>query len=102
MTQSLLLKNSVFVFTSFWYLNEVIFIISSLLILKRKIIKSHLSKQNDPKTCQKCGIFAGVNSGGTAKVTLDLIQSLPKDENVCIVYIVCDRGDRYLSSDLFI
>ncbi|WP_420601681.1 cysteine synthase CysM [Flagellimonas sp.] len=44
------------------------------------------------------GIFAGVSSGGAATVALKLAQSL---ESGVIVSIVCDRGDRYLSSDLF-
>ncbi|WP_299485240.1 cysteine synthase CysM [uncultured Allomuricauda sp.] len=45
------------------------------------------------------GIFAGVSSGGAATVALRLANSL---ENGTIVSIVCDRGDRYLSSDLFL
>ncbi|MEX0315849.1 MAG: cysteine synthase CysM [Allomuricauda sp.] len=45
------------------------------------------------------GIFAGVSSGGAAAVALRLANSL---ESGIIVSIVCDRGDRYLSSDLFV
>lgn len=45
------------------------------------------------------GIFAGVSSGGAAAVALRLASTLEKGT---IVSIVCDRGDRYLSSDLFI
>ncbi|MGX1930287.1 cysteine synthase CysM [Flagellimonas sp. 2504JD4-2] len=44
------------------------------------------------------GIFAGVSSGGAATVALRLASSL---QSGTIVSIVCDRGDRYLSSDLF-
>ncbi len=44
------------------------------------------------------GIFAGMSSGGGASAALRLAQEL--DEGV-IVFIACDRGDRYLSSDLF-
>lgn len=44
------------------------------------------------------GIFAGMSSGGAAAVALRLSAEL--DLGV-IVFIVCDRGDRYLSSDLF-
>ena len=44
------------------------------------------------------GIFAGVSSGGAATVALRLAETL---ESGTIVSIVCDRGDRYLSSDLF-
>ena len=44
------------------------------------------------------GIFAGMSSGGAASAAVKLAQSL---EEGIIVSIVCDRGDRYLSSDLF-
>ena len=44
------------------------------------------------------GIFAGMSSGGAASAALRLAQEL---ESGLIVFIACDRGDRYLSSDLF-
>lgn len=44
------------------------------------------------------GIFAGMSSGGAAAAALKLAGQLDKGVIVCIV---CDRGDRYLSSDLF-
>lgn len=44
------------------------------------------------------GIFAGVSSGGSIAAALHLSDEL---ENAVIVAIVCDRGDRYLSSGLF-
>ncbi|UFH48350.1 cysteine synthase CysM [Pseudomonas sp. KNUC1026] len=44
------------------------------------------------------GIFCGVSSGGAVAGMLRLNQEL---ENAVIVAIVCDRGDRYLSSGLF-
>jgi cysteine synthase B len=44
------------------------------------------------------GIFSGMSSGGAATVALRLAAQL--DHGV-IVSIICDRGDRYLSSDLF-
>lgn len=44
------------------------------------------------------GIFAGMSSGGAAAAALQLCEEL--DEGI-VVSIVCDRGDRYLSSDLF-
>jgi cysteine synthase B len=44
------------------------------------------------------GIFAGMSSGGQAAAALKLANEL--DAGV-IVFICCDRGDRYLSSDLF-
>ena len=47
---------------------------------------------------QEEGIFSGMSSGGAATAALRLASSL---EEGVIVSIVCDRGDRYLSSDLF-
>lgn len=44
------------------------------------------------------GIFAGMSSGGGASAAIRLAQEL--DHGV-LVFIACDRGDRYLSSDLF-
>jgi len=44
------------------------------------------------------GIFAGMSSGGAAYAALKLADEL---ESGVIVFVVCDRGDRYLSSDIF-
>ncbi|PHS62229.1 MAG: cysteine synthase B [Thalassobium sp.] len=44
------------------------------------------------------GIFCGVSSGGSVAGALRLAQTL---ENATIVAIICDRGDRYLSSGVF-
>ena len=47
----------------------------------------------------ECGIFAGMSSGGAALAAVQLAQEL--NEEALLVCILCDRGDRYLSSDLF-
>ncbi|MGB8705596.1 MAG: cysteine synthase CysM [Gillisia sp.] len=44
------------------------------------------------------GIFAGMSSGGAAAAAIKVCAEL---EEGVVVSIVCDRGDRYLSSDLF-
>ena len=44
------------------------------------------------------GIFSGMSSGGAAVVALRIAEQIDKG---IIVSIICDRGDRYLSSDLF-
>lgn len=46
----------------------------------------------------KEGIFAGISSGGGLYTALKLSQEV---ENAVIVTIVCDRGDRYLSTGVF-
>ena len=43
-------------------------------------------------------IFSGMSSGGAAFAAIELARGLTEG---IIVFIVCDRGDRYLSSDLF-
>ena len=44
------------------------------------------------------GIFCGISSGGAVTAALQLSRQL---ENAVIVTIICDRGDRYLSTGLF-
>ncbi len=44
------------------------------------------------------GIFCGISSGGAVAAALRLSQEV---ENAVIVAIICDRGDRYLSTDVF-
>jgi cysteine synthase B len=59
--------------------------------------------QNDAENTTRAlaaqeGIFAGVSSGGAVFAALQLIKSL---ENAVVVVIICDRGDRYLSTGVF-
>jgi cysteine synthase B len=44
------------------------------------------------------GIFCGISSGGALSVALRISQQV---QNATIVFIVCDRGDRYLSTGVF-
>ena len=44
------------------------------------------------------GIFAGMSTGGACSAAIKLAQQQKKG---VIVFIACDRGDRYLSSELF-
>lgn len=44
------------------------------------------------------GIFCGISAAGACEVALRLSEQL---ENATIVFIVCDRGDRYLSTGVF-
>ena len=44
------------------------------------------------------GIFCGISSGGAVAAALQLSSQV---ENAVIVTIICDRGDRYLSTDIF-
>lgn len=44
------------------------------------------------------GIFGGISSGGACEVALRVARQV---ENATIVFVVCDRGDRYLSTGVF-
>ena len=44
------------------------------------------------------GIFSGISSGGAVAAALRLSQEV---QNAVIVMIICDRGDRYLSTGVF-
>jgi cysteine synthase B len=44
------------------------------------------------------GIFCGISAGGALVVALRMARQV---ENATIVFIVCDRGDRYLSTGVF-
>jgi len=56
------------------------------------------AKEMTIKLAKQEGIFAGMSSGGAAAAAIRLCEEL---EEGIVVSIVCDRGDRYLSSDLF-
>jgi cysteine synthase B len=47
---------------------------------------------------RKEGIFAGISSGGACAVALRIAREV---ENATIVFIICDRGDRYLTTGVF-
>jgi cysteine synthase B len=44
------------------------------------------------------GLFAGISAAGACWVALQIAQQV---DNATIVFIVCDRGDRYLSTGVF-
>lgn len=57
------------------------------------------AKQMTRRLAKEEGIFCGMSSGGAVHAAVELAATL---ESGVIVCIICDRGDRYLSSDLFI
>ncbi len=56
------------------------------------------AEETTRQLAQQEGIFCGVSSGGALAASLKLSQGL---EDAIIVSIVCDRGDRYLSTGIF-
>lgn len=61
-------------------------------------VSSDRAKEVTRMLAEEEGIFAGISSGGAMSSALKIAEEL---EEGIIVSIVCDRGDRYLSSDLF-
>lgn len=60
---------------------------------------SEIEAQNMAKRLAKEeGVFAGMSSGGAVAIALKLAKQIKKG---VIVAIICDKGDRYLSSNLF-
>lgn len=56
------------------------------------------AKATTQRIAKEAGVFAGMSSGGSVFCALKVAASINKG---VIVAIICDRGDRYLSSDLF-
>lgn len=56
------------------------------------------AKEMARRLAKEEGVFSGMSSGGAVATALKLISDL--DDGV-VVCIICDRGDRYLSTDLF-
>ena len=56
------------------------------------------AEQMTRRLAREEGIFAGISSGGATAVALRISMEL---ENAVIVTIICDRGDRYLSTGVF-
>jgi len=61
-------------------------------------IAQELAEETMKSLAREEGIFCGVSSGGAVAGALQLNEEL---ENSIIVAIICDRGDRYLSSGVF-
>ena len=56
------------------------------------------AEETTRKLAKEEGVFAGTSSGGAASAALGLSKELKEG---VIVFITCDRGDRYLSTNLF-
>ncbi len=56
------------------------------------------AEQMTRRLAREEGIFAGISSGGAVHVALRVAEGV---ENAVIVSIICDRGDRYLSTGVF-
>lgn len=61
-------------------------------------VNQALAEETTRRLAREEGIFAGISSGGALAAALQLSEEI---ENAVIVSIVCDRGDRYLSTGVF-
>ncbi|MNJ23971.1 Cysteine synthase B [compost metagenome] len=61
-------------------------------------MSQHEAEETTRRLAREEGIFCGVSSGGAVAAMLRLSREL---ENAVIVAIICDRGDRYLSTGIF-
>ena len=65
---------------------------------KIMLVSQDEAEESTRRLAREEGIFAGVSSGGALAAALQLSSSI---ENSVIVFIACDRGDRYLSTGIF-
>lgn len=61
-------------------------------------VSENEAKKMTQRLAKEEGVFAGMSSGGAVATALKVIKKL---ERGVVVVIICDRGDRYLSSPLF-
>ena len=61
-------------------------------------VTQHDAEEMTRRLAREEGILAGISSGGAAWAALEVSKA---NENAVIVFIVCDRGDRYLSTGVF-
>lgn len=61
-------------------------------------ISQQAAEQTMRRLAREEGIFCGVSAGGSVSAALEISKQV---ENAVIVAIICDRGDRYLSSGIY-
>ena len=61
-------------------------------------VSQHAAEEMTRRLAREEGIFCGISSGGALAVALRISSQV---QNATIVFIVCDRGDRYLSTGIF-
>lgn len=62
------------------------------------LVSQDEAEESTRRLAREEGIFAGVSSGGALAAALKISSGI---ENSVIVFIICDRGDRYLSTGIF-
>jgi cysteine synthase B len=70
---------------------------------ERRTVSRRDAEETARRLAREEGLFAGISSGGNVAVALEVIEELDRKgvEGAVVVTIVCDRGDRYLSTGVF-
>lgn len=63
-----------------------------------ELVTQALAEATTRRLASEEGIFSGISSGGAMSVALRIAEA---EQNAIVVSIVCDRGDRYLSTGVF-
>jgi len=61
-------------------------------------VSQKIAEQTTRDLATQEGIFAGISSGGAEACAMKLLK---KNNDALIVTVICDRGDRYLSTGIF-
>lgn len=61
-------------------------------------VSQEIAEQTARDLAREEGVFAGVSSGGATHIALQIAAA---NDNATVVVIICDRGDRYLSTGIF-
>jgi cysteine synthase B len=73
-------------------------IYNSALVNRVLLVSQQEAEDTTRRLAREEGIFAGISSGGALAAALKVSEEA---SNAVIVFIVCDRGDRYLSTGIF-
>ncbi|HVE51587.1 MAG TPA: cysteine synthase CysM [Casimicrobiaceae bacterium] len=65
---------------------------------RTEVVTQHDAEETTRKLASEEGIFCGISAGGACAVALRVSREV---ENATIVFVVCDRGDRYLSTGVY-
>jgi cysteine synthase B len=68
------------------------------LVDQLEYVSQSAAEQMARRMAMEEGIFCGISAAGACEVALRISQTV---ENATIVFVVCDRGDRYLSTGIF-
>jgi len=68
------------------------------LVDETREVSQERAEQTARELARTEGIFAGVSTGGAAAIALDVAA---ENDGATVVFVVCDRGDRYLSTGVF-